>query len=424
MKLRFEDMKMKRIMASAAAVLAIVACGTQKRTVSGETVQSDSGIDPKSAAASGLEFAPASPKDTDSFYWNGHLAFGLSLFSAALKESADGDNVVVSPFSAGTALSMLAEGATGQTREEILNAIQRTSYFAHELQQDTSYIISRANSIWANENFNVRDEYRKTLQETYRSDLYVKDFSKKSTVRDINRWCSEKTSGRIPEIIDEISPDMVLFLLNALYFKAPWENPFNADATYDAVFHAASGDVKVPFMHLSENLCCGSVGGNKYVILPYKSGDYQMIVCLPADGADISDVASHIDASVFSETLKNAEFQDVVLSLPKFKVNTSKTLNGVLQTLGVKKAFTNAAEFDLMTDVPVAVDKVLQKCFVEVNEEGAEAAAVTSVGMRLTSVMAPREKFVMNVNRPFLFAIFNAANDEILFAGKIAKTED
>ena len=149
-----------------------------------------------------------------------------------------------------------------------------------------------------------------------------------------------------------------------------------------------------------------------------------MVVCLPAEGVDMKDFLSYVNADRFKSFMEAATMQTVALSMPKFKVNTTLIMNSLLQSMGVHKAFSGAADFSAMTQAGVAVDEVRQKCFIEVNEEGSEAAAVTSVGVRLTSVRPELKPFIMNVDRPFVFAIFNAENNDILFAGKIATIEN
>lgn len=389
------------------AVFGAVACGTQRKSVSGTAAST-------TTSSSASSVSGATVQDTD----NNRLAFGLSLFSAALRQSNGTENVIVSPYSAGVALSMLAEGANGETKAEIVNALKNASY-SGPVKGGESYIITSANSVWLRSGFEVLPAYRKLLEKSYYADIYEKDFGSQSTVRDINGWCSDKTNKRIPSIIDEISPDMVMFLINALYFKAPWEYQFEKGSTYKNVFHAVSGDRKVDFMHIKREFCCGEQDGVKYVILPYKSEEYQMIVCLPAKGADIPSFVSGITKEMFQKAVDGADYTEVALSLPKFKVNTTLTMNDILRSMGVNKAFGGAADFSLMTNASVAVDEVKQKCFIEVNEEGSEAAAVTSIGVRLTSVGPDVRPFIMNVDRPFVFAIFNTETKDILFAGQI-----
>ncbi len=385
--------------------LAVISCGTQKKIASGDEKNSS---------------VVAVARDNEM----NRVRFGMDLVSKAIAGcKSSSENVVISPYSAGVALSMLAEGADGDTRKELLTALSNASYATAKLKSSKDYIISSANSVWLSNGFDLNQGYANVLENVYGAQIETKDFMDKSTVREINKWCSAKTSGRIPKIIDEVSPDMVMFLLNALYFKASWQFAFDEESTYDAVFHSPSGDMKTPFMHKSGEYAYGEKAGCRYVILPYKSDVYKMIICLPAKDSDIKSIASGIDASVFVDAISSAEFGETAISLPRFKINTTLTLNNILAEMGVQKAFSSEADFSGITSSSVAVDAVMQKCFIEVNEAGSEAAAVTSVGIRLTSMHDAPKPFIMNVDRPFLFAIFDSSSHDILFAGKISSIE-
>lgn len=417
--------KIVLILSATAFALCLSGCGTQKRAVSQTSGEKDSAtvaVDPKSAAMTLKDTVMTPPPSADEFYWNGHINFGISLLSAMLKNASSGENVVVSPLSAGTALSMLAEGAMGSTREELEKAFNYTSYFAYDNKPSDDYIISSANSIWMKNGSDVREGYRKILKDVYSAGIYERDFTSRATVDEINKWCSDNTSGRIPEIVDAIGDDMVMFILNALYFKAPWEYQFDTEQTYPEVFHSPSGDTSTEFMHMSEEFAFGQAKGCKYVILPYKSNDYYMIVALPEPGTDYRQLVSSLSAEDLKKAVNDADFGKVVLSMPKFKVETTAVLNGALKSMGLRSIFSPDADFSIMTPSKVQVDEVKQKCFLEVNEEGAEAAAVTSIGVRLTS-MAPSREFVMKVDRPFLFAICNTETNDILFAGRISNIQ-
>lgn len=401
-----------KCLACVGLVMAAAACGTQRKGVSSQDVSSSDSI---TAAGESV--------NSESVVSN-RIHFGLNLFSKAVadKNLASG-NVVVSPYSAGMALSMLADGANGVTKDELKSALSDAVYSGDFLKSTKNTTISSANSIWIKDGFSVKENYIANLENSYKAQINVRDFSDNGTVKEINKWCSNKTAGRIPQIIDEISPDQVMFLLNALYFKSSWASAFDKKNTFDAEFHGENGDDKVPFMHQTGTFTYGEMDGNQYVVLPYKSDEYRMVICLPSENAEISTLLGALDADTFRNAVFSRRTAKVALSLPKFRVNTTLTLNGILRALGVQAAFTGAADFSGITGSSVAVDEVRQKCFVEVSEEGTEAAAVTSVGVRLTSVMPEDRPVVMNVNRPFVFAIVDSETADILFAGKIGTIE-
>lgn len=401
-----------KCLACVVLVMAVAACGTQRKGASSQDVSS-----------LGSVTAAEESVNSESVVYN-RIHFGLNLFSKAVadKNLASG-NVVVSPYSAGMALSMLADGANGVTKDELKSALSGAVYSGDFLKSTKNTTISSANSIWIKDGFSVKENYIANLENSYKAQINVRDFSDNGTVKEINKWCSNKTAGRIPQIIDEISPDQVMFLLNALYFKSSWASAFDKKNTFDAEFHGENGDDKVPFMHQTETFTYGEMEGNQYVVLPYKSDEYRMVICLPSEKAEISTLLGALDADTFRNAVFSRRTAKVALSLPKFRVNTTLTLNGILRALGVQTAFTGAADFSGITGSSVAVDEVRQKCFVEVSEEGTEAAAVTSVGVRLTSVMPEDRPVVMNVNRPFVFAIVDSETADILFAGKIGTIE-
>lgn len=405
-----------KCLACVGVITAVVSCGAQRKGAASQDATSTGSV----AANSGSVSAES---NSESVVYN-RIHFGLNLFSKAVadKNLASG-NVVVSPYSAGMALSMLADGANGVTKDELKSALSDAVYSGDFLKSTKNTTISSANSIWIKDGFSVKENYIANLENSYKAQINVRDFSDNGTVKEINKWCSNKTAGRIPQIIDEISTDQVMFLLNALYFKSSWASAFDRKNTFDAEFHGENGDAKVPFMHQTETFTYGEMEGNQYVVLPYKSDEYRMVICLPSENAEISTLVSSIDADTFRNAVFSRSTAKVALSLPKFRVNTALNLNGILRALGVQAAFTGAADFSGITGSSVAVDEVRQKCFVEVSEEGTEAAAVTSIGVRVTSVMPEDRPVVMNVNRPFVFAIVDSETADILFSGKIGTIE-
>lgn len=345
--------------------------------------------------------------------------FSLAFFRNAVSEADADANVLVSPFSAGTALSMLAEGAEGGTREELMSALGGKTFSGDILSADSLADVRSANSAWLRPGLEIKDGYRTLLRESYSASVRTEDFSDPATKDAINSWCSDNTEGRITEIVDEISPDMVMFLINALYFKASWIHEFDENLTADELFHGSAGDNEVQMMKISERFRYAEAAGSQLIELPYKGGKYTMLVALPAEGIDMNKALAGLRASAFAGALESLEYRKVALTLPKFRFDTDIVLNSLLEKMGVRKAFSSGAQFGGITDAPVAVDQVRQKCFIEVSESGTEAAAVTSIGMRLTSAGPADIPVVMKVDRPFFFAIMDKSGDNMLFAGRV-----
>ena len=172
-------------------------------------------------------------------------------------------------------------------------------------------------------------------------------------------------------------------------------------------------------MKISERFRYAEAAGSQLIELPYKGGKYTMLVALPAEGIDMNKALAGLRASAFAGALESLEYRKVALTLPKFRFDTDIVLNSLLEKMGVRKAFSAGAQFGGITDAPVAVDQVRQKCFIEVSESGTEAAAVTSIGMRLTAAGPADIPVVMKVDRPFFFAIMDKSGDNMLFAGRV-----
>ena len=351
--------------------------------------------------------------------------YSLAFFRNVVAGSAADDNVFVSPYSAGVALSMLAEGAEGETREEIVKALGGSTFAADVLEADSLVDVRSVNSAWVRSGFEVKKDYVSLLSKSYGAMIQTRNFSDPATVGAINRWCSDNTEGRIPEIIETISPDMVMFLINALYFKAPWETAFDESRTEDRAFHGSAGETLVPMMWAKEKYRYAEYQGCQLVELPYSGGRYSMLVALPASGMSMDDAVSYLSGAAYDAALGMLESREVILTMPKFKFETDMVLNHVFNVMGVERAFSNAAQFGGISDASVAVDEIRQKCFVEVNEQGSEAAAVTSISVRVTSAFPGKPAaVVMTVDRPFLFAIVDGAHDNILFMGRIMNIND
>ena len=347
------------------------------------------------------------------------IDYSISFFRNVVAGTEENENIFVSPYSAGVALSMLAEGAQGQTKEELQHALNGVSFTAGELKADSLVDIRSANAAWIREGFKVKIPYLQSLSDVYGAQVRNLDFSDPASVGIINSWCAENTEGRITEIIDRIAPDMMMFLMNALYFKAPWKKTFDKNATSDDMFHGYSKDSEVSFMNCKAKYRYAEYSGNQLIQLPYADGRYSMLVLLPAEDVSPDAVLPYLDENTYKNALASMEMKEVILSLPKFKVETTTLLNRTLEAMGAKKVFTSTAELGNISNGRVAVDEVKQKCFVEVNEEGSEAAAVTSIGVRMTSAQVGPLPVRMTVDRPFLFSIVDTENDNILFIGRI-----
>lgn len=347
------------------------------------------------------------------------IGFALSFFKEVNKDTAPSDNIVTSPYSAGVALSMLAEGAMGQTKVELDNALNGCLFSNQVLDGGDSVVVKSANSLWVDDNFSVRNRYVDLLEKDYGALVECLRFSDPATVRAINMWCSENTNGKIDKIIDDLTPGDVMVLINALYFNAPWEEKFDPAQTSKADFYGLSGNKEVDMMYRKGRYNYAEYQGCQMIELPYLGSNYSMFVVLPPEGMNVSDLIPYVNENLYNEAMNMLAPVEVKFRMPKIKLETEMVLNDVLKNMGVKEAFANANLKGISEMGPLAVSQVKQKCYIDVAETGTEAAAVTSVMVRMTSVRPEIDVKTMTVNRPYVFFIADRENSDILFAGKI-----
>jgi serpin B len=341
------------------------------------------------------------------------------------------ENVFISPFSAAMALGMTTNGAAGETEA----AMRRTLGFGTlSLQQmndayrglsallltlDPSVKIQSANSIWYRQEFPVEQAFVDVTRRDYAADVRAANFADPATLTAINAWAEEKTSGKIKTILDRITARDVMFLINALYFKGSWRAQFDPAETRAATFTAAGGAAQsARLMHRQGTMRFYRGSGVQAVDLPYGNGAFSMTVLLPTEGGSADALVASLDGPRWSTIVNGLHDATVDLSLPKFRVEFEDRWNDVLTTMGMGIAFDERADFTRISrSGGLQIGFVKQKTFVDVNEEGTEAAAVTVVGIVRTSM--PQVE-VMRVDRPFVVVIRERFSNTILFAGKIA----
>ncbi len=347
-----------------------------------------------------------------------------------------GQNTVLSPISVGLALAMTANGANGETSEAMLRTLAggdinsldslNETYAALQsllMRSDEGSVLKVANSIWMREGEPIYDDFLARVGAIYTAEIREIDFRSPDAVNTINAWVSSNTEGRIPSIIEKISDEDVMFLLNAIYFKGAWVAPFDKDATQEAPFNLANGQQKsVPLMFKGGRMDYLEGEGFQAARLYYKGGTLRTTIVLPANDRPLEALIAELDADRW--TAWQAEFmpRQGSLYLPRFTVEFQQNLRDALTGLGMGIAFTADADFSGMRPVhpTIAISKVQHRTFLEMNEEGAEAAAVTSVEMGVTSAMpGPEEPFEMRVDRPFLITIEDTATGLPLFIGAI-----
>ena len=347
-------------------------------------------------------------------------SFDVAFFKSVNATVSKSENVVVSPYSAGVVLSMLSEGAQGQTKVEFDNALGGALFKAVDLGGDKSVTVKSANSVWIDDNFSPRNRYVSLLEKDFDAFLTTQNFADPATIHAINNWCSENTEGKITDILDKLDPSNVMVLVNALYFNAPWEDEFDPTLTTEQTFYGQSKKSVVNLMSRKGQYLYAEESGFQIIQLPYQGLRYAMYVILPPEGTDMNKILNKVDSNSLLAAMDMMQMQDVRFMMPRLKVETSMILNKAMQNMGIKSAFTSAADFSGIAEMgPLVLDQVKQKCYIDISEKGTEAAAVTSAQIRLTSVRPVVKVPEMRVDRPFVFVIADGENMNILFAGKI-----
>jgi serpin B len=357
--------------------------------------------------------------------------FGLELLKNINAGEQD-KNIFISPLSMSMALTMTLNGAEGETRREMEDALRLSGISPDSINasmkslkdvltsMDRRVELSIANSIWGREGFPVEPDFIDVNKKYFDAEVASLDFSNPSSVNVINTWVNNQTKGKITKIIDgAISPDVMMYLINAVYFKAPWKNRFKAEDTRDDIFKTADGET-VPCKMMS---LIGSrfktYHSDKLQVLDmsYGNGRFGMTLLLP-NGFSTDELIETLP-SQWNTIIAGLHEGDVNVEIPKFTIEYEKSLNEVLKELGMNLAFdANGADFSGISKGGLFISDVKHKTYVKVNEEGTEAAAVTSVG----AVLAGGPE-AFRADRPFVFAIRDYHSNTLLFLGKIMKPE-
>jgi serpin B len=287
---------------------------------------------------------------------------------------------------------------------------------------DPKVLLEIANAIFYRDDFQVENDFVSINKNYYNADVSALDFgNEQQSLETINGWVAEKTHDKIESIIDRISRDHVMFLLNAIYFKGTWQKEFNEESTEKLPFYLENGEnIQTEMMQRLDTLPFASNDLFNAIELNYGKGNYNMYVFLPENGRTLDELVNKLDKENWETWMESfQEVQSVDIKLPKFKYEYEIMLNDVLTEMGMGIAFTGAADFTgINRGGGLNIDYVKHKSFIEVNEEGTEAAAVTVVAIERTSVGGP-QKVPFVVNRPFLYAITEESTGAVLFMGTV-----
>ena len=356
-------------------------------------------------------------------------------FDLLREASRPGDNLFLSPLSASLALGMTMNGTGGETWNQMRDALGFGSLTEEEInagyasllplvaELDPAVETAIANSVWTRQGFPVHADFLEVLRAFFGAEATELDFANPSASERINEWVRSATGGHIEDIVPAPIPRaVVMFLINAIYFKAPWTFEFDPSVTRTQPFYLDDGSTgTVPLMTMRRNLPYLETSRLQAVDLPYGGGAFSMTVLVPRTGVGVDDVLLSLDAVAWRDIAGSFEETEVELFLPRFRMEYERELKDDLAALGMVNAFS-PTEADLTRLSPVDglwISSVLQKALVEVTEEGTEAAAATVVTIRETSA-----SLSVRADRPFLFFIRERLTEAILFVGKLAHPPD
>lgn len=365
-------------------------------------------------------------------------AFGMDIFKM-IYDVEEEANFMISPLSISMALTMAYNGADSKTREEMEEALRIAGINRDEINItyqeliatltsiDPKVVMEIANSIWHDQGYSVEQDFLDINSNFFDEEVRKADFKDAETVDLINNWVSDKTHEKIPTIINEIPAMAVMYIINAIYFNGSWTQEFNPENTRNEAFTLSNGEyITTDMMQRTDTVSYLSNGVFSAIELPYGDGKFNMMLMLPNPNQTTDDVVELFGAKNWKNWQKDFTLtNDVDILLPKFKIEYMKTLKSILSGMGMQEAFSTNADFSgINPNRDLFISEVLHKTFIQVDEEGTEAAAVTAIVFETTSFDPNKpQKTYFHCNRPFLFAISEKDTGAILFMGKVGSPE-
>ncbi len=363
--------------------------------------------------------------------------FGVNMLKK-LNSDESQENIFFSPLSISIALSMACNGADGQTETDILKTLCLSEYSIESVNDmyrsiitdftvlDTLVDLEIANSIWYKDNFHVEQDFLNVNEQFYNADIFPLNFTLPEAVTSINNWVSDKTHEIINQVIDRIAADAVMFLINAIYFKADWKKSFHIDSTKTRPFYLSDGTTTdCDLMKTPGEFSYYESDDLQTVELPYGNNKFSLLILLPSKTKNINSFISDLSAGKLASINSSLVLRNGSLSLPKFKIEYQKSLSEALISSGMSVAFSDGADFSkINSNYPLCIDDICHYTYLKVDEVGTEAAAATIITMVFTSVGDPiLPPFEMVVDRPFVLVIKERETGTIIFLGKIENPE-
>ena len=364
---------------------------------------------------------------------NNNNSFAFSLYNKTMGMNSR----VVSPLSVTYLMSMLANGADGETQKQILatlgwagEGIQQPSLqdindYSRMLIEKTERLdkavtVEIANYVAVNKEFKLNSKFQKSVERDYKAGVESLNFTSPSTLKRINDWCNDRTHGMIPSIINELDPDAVSYLMNAIYFNGTWKDKFSKEETKQEMFRGYTRDIQyVDMMHRHGEYFYADGDGYSAVSIPYGNGAFRMTVILPTEGSFLRDVMASMDGGKFQALQRSMEKCNVDLKIPRFTTEVDLPLNDIISALGAPLIFSSQADFSQFARGNFYVSKMFQKAKIEVSEEGTKAAAVTAAIMMMSAVRPEKKRnVVFHADSPFAYIISENSTGSIYFMGQ------
>ena len=416
--------KMTKLFMLSGAIMLATSCGTTNKSTSTEEAskpQTNKEYDNMDA-----EYLTLS--DVQDHIISKNNAFAVKLFERTAKMQS----TVISPVSVSYLMAMLANGANGQTKVDIMKALQLSENDLNDMNALYQMMIQRcgsldkettlriANYFAMNKDIELKDAYANNMKAIYNAGIESLDFTSPKATAHINNWCKKNTNGMIPSIINDVDANATAYIMNAIFFNGTWADKFNKSNTKNENFKGYTRDITmVPMMHKSDKLLYWANDMYAAVRIPYGNGSYTMTVMLPNEGKSIDEMLKSMENADFTAWRQDAEQCIVDLKLPRFTTEADVTLNNIISELGAANIFSSKADFKNITNTNMFVSQMFQKAKIEVSEEGTKAAAVTAAIMTMSALPTEEPKHVtFHANRPFVYMITEANTNAIFFMGQ------
>lgn len=427
----------KKMTTTALAVMAMAlttSCSTSKKVQDKEQVELN-GVIATKGDANQIDPEYLVLSDRQQAYIKKTNQFALNFFS----QVSGFDSKVISPLSLTYLMGMLANGADGQTQQEILKALgcdgdmslEELNELCRGMMQyaskaDPSTTVHIANYIALNKHHELKQDFAKSVADNYQAGIESLDFSQSKTTAHINDWCKKHTEGMIPTIIDQVDANAISYIMNAIYFNGSWEKKFKKSETKLEPFKGYTRNIqRVNMMHRVGKYLFMDNDMYAAISMPYGNGNYAMTVLLPRTGKSIDEMMKSLDADKLAGIYGQMEECVVDLKLPRFTTELKLSLNDIVSKLGAASMFdASKANFSKMANDNVFISQMLQKAKIEVSEEGTKAAAITAATVMMTALQPEPRRVDFHADHPFVYLISDVRSGSIYFIGQFTGEND